>query len=47
MRVLAVDDAPQALRYLRDTLAEAGYAVSVAGEPEEALSLVEQEQETG
>ena len=43
VRVLAVDDDPQALRYLRDTLAEAGYAVSVAGEPEEALRLVEQE----
>ena len=43
VRVLAVDDDPQALRYLRDTLAEAGYAVSVAGEPEEALRLVQRE----
>ena len=43
VRVLAVDDDPQTLRYLRDTLAEAGYAVSVAGEPEEALRLVERE----
>ena len=43
VKVLAVDDDPQALRYLRDTLAEAGYAVSVAGEPEEALRLVQQE----
>ena len=43
VRVLAVDDDPQALRYLRDTLAEAGYAVSVAGGPEEALRQVERE----
>ena len=43
VRVLAVDDDPQALRYLRDTLAEAGYAVFVAGEPEEALRLVQRE----
>ena len=43
VRVLAVDDDPQALRYLRNTLAEAGYAVSVAGEPEEALRLVKRE----
>ena len=43
VRVLAVDDDPQALRYLRDTLAEAGYAVSVAAGPEEALRLVQQE----
>ena len=41
--MLAVDDDPQALRYLRDTLAETGYAVSVTGEPEEALWLVERE----
>ena len=43
VRVLAVDDDPQALRYLRDTLTEAGYAVSVTGDPEEALCLMEQE----
>ena len=43
VRVLAVDDDPQALRYLRDTLAEAGYAVFVAGKPEEALRLVQRE----
>ncbi len=43
VRVLVVDDDPHALRYLRDTLAETGYAVSVAAEPEEALRLVRQE----
>ena len=43
VRVLAVDDDPQALRYLRDTLTEAGYAVSVTGDPEEALRLMELE----
>ena len=43
VRALAVDDDPNALRYLRDTLAEAGYEVFVAAEPEEALRLVERE----
>ena len=43
VRVLAVADDPQALRYLRDTLAGAGYEVLVAGEPQEALRLVQRE----
>ena len=43
VRVLAVDDDPQALRYLRDTLAGAGYEVLISAEPEEALRLVRME----
>ena len=39
-RILAVDDEPQALRYVRDTLFKAGYEPIVTGEPEEALRLV-------
>ena len=42
-RVLAVDDDPQALRYVRDVLSRAGYAPIVTGNPEEALRLVEVE----
>ena len=41
--VLAVDDDPQALRYVRDTLAEAGYRPVVTGDPEEALRLMQEE----
>ena len=41
--VLAVDDDPQALRYVRDALASAGYTPVVTGDPEEALRLVEEE----
>ena len=40
-RILAVDDDPQTLRYVRDALTKAGYAPVVTGDPEEALSLVE------
>ena len=40
VRVLAVDDDPQALRYVRDALASAGYTPVVTGDPEEALRLV-------
>ena len=40
VKVLAVDDEPQALRYVRDTLARAGYEPIVTGEPEEALRLM-------
>ena len=36
VRVLAVDDDPQALRYIRDALSRAGYAPVVTGDPEEA-----------
>ena len=43
VRVLAVDDEPQALRYVRDTLAKAGYQPVVTGEPEDALRLMEEE----
>ena len=44
VRVLAVDDDPQALRYVRDALSKAGYTPIVTGDPEEALRLVEEEQ---
>ena len=43
VRVLAVDDDPQALRYVRDALASAGYTPVVTGDPGEALRLVEEE----
>ena len=43
VRVLAVDDDPQALRYVRDALANAGYTPVVTGDPEEALRLVAEE----
>ena len=43
-RVLAVDDDPQALRYVRDALSNAGYSVVATGDAEEALQLMTQEQ---
>ena len=43
VRVLAVDDDPQALTYVRDALSKAGYTPIVTGDPEEALRLVEEE----
>ncbi len=43
VRVLAVDDDPRALRYVRDALASAGYTPVVTGGPEEALRLVAEE----
>ena len=43
VRVLAVDDDPQALRYVRDTLVRAGYTPLVTGDPQEALRLMEEE----
>ncbi len=43
LRVLAVDDDPQDLRYVQDTLIQAGYAPTVTGDPGEALRLVEEE----
>ena len=43
VRVLAVDDDPNDLRYLRDSLIEAGYAPVVTGDPEETLRLVAEE----
>ena len=42
-RILAVDDDPNDLRYVRDTLSKSGYDPVVTGEPEEALSLVQEE----
>ena len=39
--VLAVDDDPSTLRYLRSTLSKAGYATAVTGDPGEALRIVE------
>ena len=43
LRILVVDDDPQILRYVRDTLVKSGYDPVVTGEPEEALRLVEEE----
>ena len=40
VRVLAVDDDPQALRYVRGALSEAGYSPTVTADPEEVGSLV-------
>ena len=42
-RVLAVDDDPQTLRYVRDALSKAGYALVVTGDPDEALGLMKKE----
>ena len=44
VRVLAVDDDPQELRYVRDVLIQSGYAPQVTGDPEEAVRLMEEEQ---
>ncbi|MDE2809277.1 MAG: ATP-binding protein [Gemmatimonadota bacterium] len=41
-RVLVVDDDPQALKYLRDVLSEAGFTPIVAPDPKDALLLTEQ-----
>ncbi|MDE2745760.1 MAG: response regulator [Chloroflexota bacterium] len=43
IRVLAVDDDPQALRYIREVLLADGYEVAVTGDPEEALRLMTDE----
>jgi len=40
MRILVVDDDLLALRYVRDTLANAGYTPLVTGDPQEALVLM-------
>ena len=42
VRVLAVDDDPQALRYVRDSLARAGYAPIVTGDPAEVPRLMKE-----
>ena len=43
LRILAVDDDPQALRYVREVLTRAGHAPIVASDAESALSLVKEE----
>ena len=43
VRILAVDDDPQALRYVRDALVRSGYEPTVTADPEEALRLLEEE----
>ncbi|MCY3912129.1 MAG: response regulator [Chloroflexi bacterium] len=43
-RVLAVDDDPQVLRYVRNVLSEAGYSVTVTSEPAEFDHLIQAEQ---
>ena len=43
LRVLAVDDDPHALRYLRDALWNAGYFPVATGDPEEVPGLLEEE----
>ena len=43
VRVLAVDDDPQALRHVRDALVKSDYTPIVTADPEEALRLVVEE----
>ena len=43
LRILAVEDDPNDLRYIRDTLAKSGYDPVVTGDPGEALRLVADE----
>ena len=43
VRVLAVDDDPNDLRYVRDALTESGYAPVATGDPQEAVRLMEEE----
>ena len=43
VRVLAVDDDPQDLRYVRDALIQSGYTPLLTGDPEEAVRLMEEE----
>ena len=43
VRVLAVDDDPQALRYIRDALIQSGYTPILAGDPKEGLRLMKEE----
>ncbi len=40
VRVLAVDDDPQSLRYVRIALSRAGFAPIVTGEPKDVLALI-------
>lgn len=41
-RILAVDDDPQALRYIRDALSKAGYEPILTAEPEDVERLMEE-----
>ena len=41
--ILVVDDDPNALLYVRDTLHQSGYVPIVTGDPEEAIRLMEEE----
>ena len=41
--VLAVDDDPQALKYVRDILSQSGYAPIVTGDPTDVLRVMEEE----
>ena len=43
VRILAVDDDPLALRYIRDALTGSGFAAIATGDPLDVLRLVEQE----
>ena len=43
-RVLAVDDDPQTLRFVRDALSNAGYTVTVTGDPEQVGRMEEEEE---
>ena len=43
VRVLAIDDDPQSLRYVRETLTRAGYAPIITGDPADALRLMAEE----
>ena len=43
LRILSVDDDPQALRYIRDTLVKAGYAVIATDDADDVPRLVEVE----
>ena len=43
VRILAVDDDPQALRHIREVLVSAGFTPIVTGDPKEVMPLVERE----
>ena len=43
VRILAVDDDDQALRYIRDALVKSGYAVIATGDPDDVPRLMEEE----
>ena len=43
LRILAVDDDPQALKYVRETLVRSGYEPLITADADEALRLVEEE----